>query len=149
MAVHYPVGHPSEATIGYVIDDFGSPFYRATDFEGTGAQPYTTVVPEASDVSMGHDGSAVRGLRSVESISALTLTSGWANLPASHSPPLATKFTLSTRLDGQAKVFHLLALDSRGAGYDRILICRSQNGNNLTASASLGDWEQLGDGEQR
>ena len=52
----------------------------------------------------------------------------------------ATMFTLSTRLDGQAKVFHLLALDSRGAGYDRILICRSQNGNDLVASASLGDW---------
>ena len=98
------------------------------------------MVSEASDVSMGHDGSAVRGLRSVEPISALTLTSGWANLPTSHSPPLAIKFTLSTRLDGQAKVFHLLALDSRGAGYDRILICRRQNGNDLVASASLGDW---------
>ena len=84
VAVHYPVGHPSEATIGYVIYDFGSPFYRATDFEVTGAQPYTTVVPEASDVS-------------------ISPTSGWANLPASHSSPLAT--------------------------------------------ASPGDWEQLGDGD--
>ena len=140
MAVHYPAAHPSEVKIGYVIDGFGSPGYKATDFEVTAAQAYTTVVSEASDVSMGHDGSAVRGLRSVEPISALTLTSGWANLPASHSPPLATKFTLSTRLDGQAKVFHLLAVDSRGAGYDRILICRSQNGNDLVASTSLGDW---------
>ena len=142
VAVHYPGAHPSGVEIGYVVDGFGHPSHHKTDFEVAAAQAYTTDAAAASDVAMGHDGSAISGPRSVESIPPLAAAQGWSNLPQSASPVLATTFTVSARLGGDANEFHLLAVDSRGAGYDRVLICRSRDGSDVAAAADVGGWSE-------
>ena len=142
VAVHYPGAHPSGVEIGYVVDGFGHPSHQKTDFEVAAAQAYTTDASAASDVAMGHDGSAMRGPRSVEIIPQLAGTDGWSNLPQSASPPLATTFTANARLGGDANVFHLLAVDSQDAGYDRVFICHSRNGSDAVAAANLGEWSE-------
>ena len=126
--------------IGYVVDGFGSPGHNSTEFEVAAAQAYTTDASKASDVAMAHDGSAISGPRSVEPIPPLAAADNWTNLPSSASPPLATSFTVKARLGGDANDFHLLALDSRGDGYDRVLICRNRDGSDVVAASNLGEW---------
>lgn len=142
VAVHYPGAHPSGVEIGYVVDGFGHPGHHKTDFEIAAAQSYTTDAAAASDVAMGHDGSAMAGPRSVQPVPPLTAADGWQNLPASNSPHLATEFTVNARLGGDSNEFQLLAVDSRGAGYDRVLICRSRDGSDVVAEATLGQWSE-------
>lgn len=140
VAVHYPGAHPSGVQLGYVVDGFGSPGHNSTEFEVAAAQAYTTDPAAVSDVAMGHDGSALSGPRSVELIPPLAAAEGWTNLPTSASTPLATSFVLHARLGGDSNRFHLLALDSRGAGYDRLLICRSRDAADVVAAANCGEW---------
>ncbi len=140
VAVHYPGAHPSGVEIGYVVDGFGSPGHNSTEFEVAAAQAYTTDASKASDVAMAHDGSAISGPRSVEPIPPLAAADNWTNLPSSASPPLATSLTVTARLGGDANDFHLLALDSSGAGYDRVLICRTRDGYDVVAASNLGEW---------
>ena len=142
VAVHYPAAHPSGVDIGYVVDGFGHPGHHKTDFEVAAAQAYTTDAAEASDVAMGHDGSAMAGPRSVQPVPPLAAADNWINLPRSASPPLATQFTVNARLGSDTNDFHILAVDSRGAGYDRVLICRSRDGNDVVAAAGLGEWSE-------
>ena len=139
-AVHYPGAHPSGVRLGHVIDGFGHPSHNSTDFEVAAAQAYTTDVSAASDVAMGHDGSAISGPRSVEIIPQLAPADGWSNLPPSEPPALATEFTVEARAGGDANRFFLLALGNPSAGYDRVLICRSRDACDLVAEANLGEW---------
>ena len=87
VAVHYPAAHPSGVDIGYVVDGFGHPGHHKTDFEVAAAQAYTTDAAEASDVAMGHDGSAMAGPRSVQPVPPLATADNWINLPRTASPP--------------------------------------------------------------
>ena len=139
-AVHYPGAHPSGGRMSHVIDGFGHPSHHKTDFEVAAAQAYTTDVLAASDVAMGHDGSAISGPRSVETVPSLYPAEGWSNLPQSGTPPLATEFSVNARVAGDANEFFLLALCSGSAGYDRVLICRSRDASDLVAEAGLGEW---------
>jgi len=139
-AVHYPGAHPSGGRMSHVIDGFGHPSHHKTDFEVAAAQAYTTDVSAASDVAMGHDGSAISGPRSVETVASLSPAEGWSNLPQSGIPPLATEFSVNAREGGDANEFFLLALGSGGAGYDRVLICRSRDASDRVAEAGLGEW---------
>lgn len=140
VALHYPAAHPSGVESGYVIDGFGSPGHNATDFEIAAAQAYTTNSAEASDVAMAHDGSATSGSNSVTGIPPLQPAEGWRNLPASTLPPLASEFTVTARLGGDANTFHLLVVASGHDGYDRLLICRGQDGGKSIAAAGRGEW---------
>ena len=140
VAVHYPGAHPSGVNVGYVVDGFGAPGHNSTDFEVAAAQAYTTDACAAGDVAMGHDGSAVIGPRSVEQVRPLAAAEGWRNLPGGASPPLATSFTVTARLGGDENAFHLLAVDGGGAGYDRVLVCRSRDAGDVVVQAKLGEW---------
>lgn len=140
VAVHYPAAYPSGVEKGYVIDGFGSPGHNSTDFEIAAAQAYTTATNEAGDLAMAHDGSATSTSNSVVAIPALKPAEGWRNLPVSDLPPLASQFTVTARLGGDANPFHLLVMGSRANGYDRLLICRSQNGEDQIAAAGQGEW---------
>ncbi|NJN83765.1 MAG: hypothetical protein HC802_16810 [Caldilineaceae bacterium] len=92
---------------------------------------------------MGHDGAAVGdAAQSVEPIAPLGPATGWTNLPASASPPLASQIAVRARLGGEANEFHLLAIDSAGNGYDRLLICREADGDSTIAQAGLGQWSE-------
>ena len=89
VAMHYPAAHPSGVETGFVIDGFGHPGHRSTDFEVATCQAYTTDAGLEGTIEMDHDGTAVRqAQRSVEPIPPLKPAQGWRNLPASHAPPL-------------------------------------------------------------
>ena len=44
------------------------------------------------------------------------------------------------RLGGDVNTFHLLAVDSRGQGYDRLQICRGKDGDSKIAETEVGQW---------
>ena len=149
VAVHYPAAHPSGVKSGYVVDGFGHPSHSKTDYEVAMCQSYTTSGEEVA-VEMEHDGTAVRTeRRSIDQIPPLRPAEGWTNLPSSHAPPLDTQIEIHTRLGGDVNRLHLLALDSDGGGYDRIVICRSRDGATRIADAGLGQWSDWAIGSFR
>ena len=46
------------------------------------------------------------------------------------------------RLGGDVTAFHLLAVDSAGKGYDRVLVCRDRDGASCIAAAGVGEWSE-------
>ena len=82
VAVHYPAAHPSGVETGFVVDGFGHPGHRSTDFEVAICQAYTTEAALEGDIEMDHDGTAVRqAQRSVEPIPPLTPAQGGGTCP--------------------------------------------------------------------
>ena len=143
VAVHYPAAHPSGVETGFVVDGFGHPGHRSTDFEVAICQAYTTEAALEEAIEMDHDGTAVRQeQRSVEPIPPLTPAQEWQNLPASHAPPLESRIEVVARLGGDVTAFHLLAVDSVGKGYDRVLVCRDRDGASCIAVAGVGQWSE-------
>ena len=140
VAVHYPAAHPSGIRTGFVVDGFGHPGYAHTDYEIAPCQGYATAEDEIT-VSMDHDGTAVRTTQqSVAPIPPLRPAEGWTNLPPSQARPLESTLDIYARLGQDLNRFHLLAVDSRGQGYDRLLICRQKNGQEKIAEANTGSW---------
>ena len=143
VAVHYPAAHPSGVETGFVVDGFGHPGHRSTDFEVAICQAYTTEAALEEAIEMDHDGTAVRQeQRSVEPIPPLAPAQGWQNLPASEAPPLESRIEVVARLGGDVTAFHLLAVDSVGRGYDRVLVCRDRDGASCLAVAGVGEWSE-------
>lgn len=143
VAVHYPAAHPSGVKSGFVVDGFGHPGHRSTEFEVASCQAYTTdAVPEGA-IEMDHDGTAVRHVqRSVEPIPSLTPAKEWRNVPESAAPPLESRIDVAARPGGGVTTFNLLAVDSEGRGYDRVLVCRDRNGSSCIAEAGVGEWSE-------
>jgi predicted AlkP superfamily phosphohydrolase/phosphomutase len=143
VAVHYPAAHPSGVESGFVVDGFGHPNYATTDYEVAACQAYITARGADATIQMNHDGTAVRqAQRSIVHIPPLSSAEGWSNLPSSQSQPLESVIEIHARLGGHVTVFHLLALDSHGRGYDRVLICRKRDGGTRIAEAEVGDWSE-------
>ena len=143
VAVHYPAAHPSGVKTGFVVDGFGHPGHRSTDFEVATCQAYTTDAARAEAIEMDHDGTAVRqAQRSVEPIPPLKPAQGWRNLPASKAPPLESRLEVVARLGGDVTAFHLLAVATAGQGYDRVLVCRERDGKSCVAGAGAGEWSE-------
>lgn len=143
VAIHYPAAHPSGVKTGFVVDGFGHPGHRSTDFEVATCQAYTTDAALAEAIEMDHDGTAVRqAQRSVEPIPPLKPAQGWRNLPASKAPPLESRIEVVARLGGDVTAFHLLAVATAGRGYDRVLVCRARDGKSCVAVAGAGEWSE-------
>jgi len=141
VAVHYPAAYPSDMQNSYAIDGFGAPGQKSTDFEIAACQAYANYTVDAA-VTMGHDGSALEGQSSVTEIPALQAATDWVNLPPSHEQPLTSTIEIQARLGGDINLFHLLIIDSRGHGYDKVLICRQRDGGSRLADAQVGQWSE-------
>ncbi len=139
VALHYPAAYPSGMRDSYAIDGFGAPGQKSTDFEIASCQAYANYQTDAA-VAMGHDGSAQEGQQSVTQIPALQPATDWVNLPTSHRQPLASQIEVHARRGGDINRFQLLVIDSSGNGYDRVLICRQNDGNSRIADAAVGQW---------
>ena len=143
VAVHYPAAHPSGVKSGYVVDGFGHPGHRSTEFEVASCHAYTTDAALAETIGMDHDGTAVRHVqRSVEPIPSLTPAKEWRNMPESAAPPLESSIDVAARPGGDVTTFNLLAVDSEGRGYDRVLLCRDRSGSCCIAEAGVGEWSE-------
>ena len=87
VAVHYPAAHPSGVETGFVVDGFGHPGHRSTDFEVATCQAYTTDASLEEAIEMDHDGTAVRqAQRSVEPIPPAEAGAGVAELAREQGP---------------------------------------------------------------
>lgn len=144
VVVHYPAAHPSGVESGYVLDGFGHPLFANTEFEVAAAQAYVTdpsVAARESEQRMGHDGTTRTHLPSaIAHIPPLSPATGWTNLPASGSRPLATRLEVRSRIGDQVTDFYVLALDTRGRGYDQVRICRRPDGDACIAVAAPEQW---------
>ncbi len=143
VAVHYPAAEPSGVAAGFVIDGYGHPGYASTDFEIAACQSYTTAQVAQTAIEMDHDGTAVRRTQyAVQSIPALRPAEGWTNLPGSHSPPLSGRIEIKARLGDDITTFFLLAVDSRGEGYDKVQVCRKEDVSTSFSVAGVGNWSE-------
>ena len=143
VAVHYPAAAPSGVESGFVVDGYGHPGYASTEYEIAGCQSYTTAEVQGTSIEMGHDGTAARQTQyAVESIPHLSQAEGWSGLPESHSLPLTSTIQIHARIGDDVTTFHLLAVDTAGQGYDRLLICRRQDGGSAIARVGLGAWSE-------
>lgn len=67
--------------------------------------------------------------------------SGWVNLPPSRSPALEETIPIAP---GAGDVpFHILALDSEGKGYDRILVAPERDGKKVAANLGMNEWSGM------
>jgi len=160
VALHYPAAHPTGLNLGWVLDGFGHPGYANTEFEVSAAQSYTTDLkaglPEES-YRLGHDGTALdQAQPAIARIPPPSPAEEWVNLPASHAQPLASRLHILSRVGGDAATFHILLLDSRGVGYDKVVICRERDGSTRMAEAQVGQWSdwaiesfKMGERDQR
>jgi predicted AlkP superfamily phosphohydrolase/phosphomutase len=142
VAVHYPAAYPSGVREGFIVDGFGHPVYNRTDYEVSGCQAYVTGGTEER-MDVGHDGYTMRlGQPSMVPIPYLEPAQRWADLPPSRSQPLESNFWVRDRKSGDLTTFHLLALDSRGEGYDKVMICRERDGGTRIAETERGAWSE-------
>ncbi len=67
--------------------------------------------------------------------------SGWDNLPPSHSPALEDTIPIAP---GAGDVpFHILAIDSEGKGYDRLLVSPQKDGKKAVANLGINEWSEM------
>ena len=150
VAVHYPAAHPSGVTSGFVVDGFGHPGHAWTDYEIAACQAYTTTESEAKSVQMDHDGTAVRReQQSIEHIPPLSPAAGWGDLPLSKSPPLESSIEVQARIGDDLTVFPILVIDSRGDGYDKVIVCSKKDVGSRIAESEVGDWSDWWIGDFR
>ncbi len=125
IIIKYPVGWPPTIRNGIVVHGRG----------GGPGRGFFEVLPNTCFSTI-----AYRGAIKVE----LSQASGWSNLPQSHSKPLETEISLTpTRHGGgQGTRYRILIIDSRGKGYDRVLICRSKDAGEAVTELSVGEWSR-------
>ncbi len=97
------------------------------------------------------DPSALQKVSSVDPVE-IDPAAEWAHLPDSALPPKEVVLTIeplrrgrSDMHPGQAgvgKPFFGLLYDSAGAGYDRVLICRSRDASDPVAALAVGQWTE-------
>ncbi|MDP6403133.1 MAG: alkaline phosphatase family protein, partial [SAR202 cluster bacterium] len=123
VAVHYPAVSPSRAERAHVIDGFGHPSYGTTPFEVTPALGYTNL----------------KGLPSSYGVE-LSSASEWRTLPSSQSPPLEFPIQIITKRQGEDLLLWGLVIDTTGAGYDTVAVCRDRDGNTELGRCASGEW---------
>ena len=67
--------------------------------------------------------------------------SGWANLPASHSPALEDTIPIAPGAGDTP--FCILAIDSAGEGYDRLVISPAKDGKKAVANLAKNEWSEM------
>ena len=143
VAVHYPAADPSGVKSGFVVDGYGHPGYASTEYEIAACQSYTTAEVQGTPIEMDHDGTAVRQTQyAVAPIPPLSQAEGWSGVPESHSPPLTSSIQIHARIGDDVTTFHLLAVDTAGQGYDRLLICRRPDGGTAITYVEAGEWSE-------
>jgi len=97
------------------------------------------------------DPSALQKVRSVDPVE-INPATDWAHLPDSALPPKEVELTIEPLKRGRSdmhpsqagvpKPFFGLLYDSSGAGYDRVLVCRSRDASHPVAALAVGQWTE-------
>ena len=123
VLIRYPATAPSRLRSGVVIDGFGEPHYGSTPFEVTPAMLYTLDA-------------------GIQRATAVTLRQGrgWAGLPDSRQPLLEADLLVRPKHQGEDVLLHLAILDSKGSGYDRVIVKDNKGAARALADLSVGEW---------
>jgi len=123
VLIRYPATAPSRLQRSVVIDGFGEPHYGSTPFEVTPAMLYTL------DPDIGRTTTVV-----------LRKGSGWVQLPESTGTVLETSMLVCPKHQGEDIELHVALLDTKGSGYDRVIIRESKDSPTALADISVGEW---------
>jgi predicted AlkP superfamily phosphohydrolase/phosphomutase len=123
VAFHYPAASPARAEGCYVVDGYGHPAFGSSPFEVTPCLTYTNVP-------------AIPNTYSVE----LKEAEGWENLPESRAPHLEFPVEVVTKVEGENRTFHALAIAGMDGGYDTVVVCTARDGRTEIARSSVGEW---------
>jgi len=74
-------------------------------------------------------------------LSKIVPANGWKNPPFSYSKPLEAELTYTPR-GGKRRSFYMLMVDSKGEGYDKVVISTNKDGKNPVAFISEGEWSK-------
>ncbi|MCD6503843.1 alkaline phosphatase family protein [Candidatus Bathyarchaeota archaeon] len=122
ILMKYPCTVPPTIKNGIQVEGSGAPWYGLDPFEISPSMCFSNYpLPRA---------------RRVE----LKAASGWSNVPKSYSKPLETAVELRSKSVESKVTYNVLLIDSKGKGYDRVVISRSKDANQAVANLSVGEW---------
>lgn len=124
ILMKYPCTVPPTQKGGIQVEGTGAPWYGLNPFE---------IAP-----SMCFSNQEYPKARKIE----LKRGEGWINTPKSFSEPLEGKVEVKSKSAESTCVFNILLIDSKGAGYDQLIISRGKDAAHPVAELSEGDWSR-------
>lgn len=122
ILMKYPCTVPPNIEKGIQVEGAGAPWYGLNPFEIAPCMCFSNrTYPKSQKVE-------------------LRRTSGWKNLPDSRSPPLEGLIEVRSKSTKSKRSFNILLIDSRGDGYDQIVISKSKDAAAPVTRLSMGQW---------
>ncbi|MEM2905506.1 MAG: alkaline phosphatase family protein [Candidatus Bathyarchaeia archaeon] len=122
ILMKYPCSVPPTVKTSIQVEGSGAPWYGLDPFE---------IAP-----SMGFSNQPLPSARRVE----LSKATDWNDLPVGYSHPLEATVEVRSKSAESRCLFHLLVVDSKGAGYDQVIISRSKDASEAVARLGVGEW---------
>ncbi|MCW3991145.1 MAG: alkaline phosphatase family protein [Candidatus Bathyarchaeota archaeon] len=122
ILMKYPCTVPPNIEKGIQVEGTGAPWYGLNPFEIAPCMCFSNrTYPKAQKVE-------------------LRQASGWKNLPNSRSHPLEGLIEVRSKSAESKHAFNILLIDSRGGGYDQMVISPSKDAAASVARLSVGRW---------
>jgi predicted AlkP superfamily phosphohydrolase/phosphomutase len=122
ILMKYPCTVPPRAKKSIQVEGSGAPWYGLDPFEIAPCMCFSTQnYPRAQKVE-------------------LRKAIGWKNVPKSYSEPLEGQAEVRSKSTESMQVFNILFIDSKGTGYDKVVISKSKDIDNTAARLSVGQW---------
>ena len=119
--IHYPASMPSRLNKGYVIDGYAIPGHEQGRYELAPSTCYTNSnLPNFDHIN-------------------INKASNWKNL-GDYSNSLESEIQIIPKFKGPEKILHILILNSRNKGFDKILICKTKDVDTTIAEINIGEW---------
>lgn len=122
ILMKYPCTVPSNIENGIQIEGTGSPWYGLNPFEISPCKCFST--------------QHYPGAQRIE----FKKAENWTNLPKSQSTPVESIIILKSKSTESSVKYHLLLIDSKGNGYDEVLITSSRDAEKIKARLSKDSW---------
>lgn len=124
IIMKYPCTVPPTIKKGIQVEGSGAPWYGLDPFEVAPCMCFSNqVYPNAEKVE-------------------LKPASGWINVPDFFSEALEGVVEVRSKSAESGRAFNILLIDSKGSGYDEMLISRSKDGEDSVARLSAGEWSE-------
>ena len=107
--------------MGVQVDGYATPWWVSNLFEISPCRCFSTQpLPSATTVK-------------------LTPAAGWRSVPRSYSHPIEAMFSVSPARGRGDVTFHGLVVDSKGQGYDSLILSKSKDAAELVAKLTAKD----------
>jgi len=122
IIMKYPCTVPSDLENGIQVEGTGAPWYGLNPFEICPCKCFSTQINP--------------GVQTIK----FKKAEKWLNAPNSHSELVETTIAIQTKGNESAVKYYLLLVDSKGEGYDEVVISSSRDGGEAMARLSKGEW---------